>query len=173
MDNQETRFRFNRKFVADPESLAKVFWKRVLVGQPNECWLWHSNYKQGYGCVTHKGQTYRAHRVAYVLTFGEPEGMLVIGHKCDNKRCCNPSHLEAITHSQNCRDASTRNLIPRFKGETNPCSVLTESQVLEIKERIRNGESLRSVGRRFGVSHTTARHAAIGKNWAYLKHQSA
>ena len=42
-----------------------------------------------------------AHRVAYVLTHGEPPQGMDIAHTCHNKLCCNPAHLEAQTRSEN------------------------------------------------------------------------
>lgn len=69
------------------------------------CWLWTGTmHENGYGLVS-AGIPVRAHRAAYVLTKGAiPEGF-VIDHLCENKRCFNPDHLEAVTQSVNLRRA--------------------------------------------------------------------
>lgn len=43
---------------------------------------------------------------------------LVIGHRCDRKTCCEFTHLEAITPSQNTRDAWARGLRQRMRSLT-------------------------------------------------------
>jgi hypothetical protein len=76
----------------------------------NGCLLWNGCVNpNGYGCITlMKGKPWRTHRLAYYLTYGDiPEGC-IIGHKCDVRRCCNPDHLEAITHDENMRQMVER-----------------------------------------------------------------
>lgn len=53
-------------------------------------------------------------------------------------------------------------------GENHPPAKLTETDVLEIRKRVGN-ESLRSLGKEYGVSHTAIRRAAIGMNWSHLR----
>jgi hypothetical protein len=57
----------------------------------------------GYGRLGWNGRLWLTHRVTYTLLVGPiPEG-LEIDHLCRNKPCCNPSHLEAVTRSENIR----------------------------------------------------------------------
>lgn len=53
------------------------------------------------------------------------------------------------------------------RGETHPLHKLTEKQVLEIRQRI-GTETLRDLGKEYGVSHTCIRRAGNGMNWGYL-----
>jgi hypothetical protein len=82
--------------------LAKV----LLPDDPSsdECWLWKGashGQGRGYGKFRLGKRTTSAHRASYLLFNGEiPEG-LVIGHSCNNERCCNPNHLGAVTQSDN------------------------------------------------------------------------
>ena len=75
----------------------------------NGCILWKgATYDNGYGLFNIEGKNWRTHRLAYTLANGDiPEGAL-IGHKCDVRLCCNPEHLEAITHIENMRQMAER-----------------------------------------------------------------
>jgi len=66
------------------------------------CWAWTGCINsRGYGCVRINGTTYLSHRVAYELLVGPIDAGLQIDHLCENKRCCNPNHLEAVTRKTN------------------------------------------------------------------------
>jgi len=85
--------------VALPDS--NKFW--VSVDRASDgCWLWKGCLNSsGYGTVHFDGRSQGTHRVAYMLKLGAiPEGT-EIDHLCRNRACCNPAHLEAITHGMN------------------------------------------------------------------------
>jgi len=75
----------------------------------DECWIWQGpnsgeNHRgAGYGRITACGSTSATHRVAYVLTYGWLPAAKQVDHICENRLCCNPNHLEAVTHKQNQR----------------------------------------------------------------------
>jgi hypothetical protein len=77
------------------------FWERVDK-RPDGCWIWTGSLTDdGYGNVWFDGKCQGAHCVAYELTFGPiPEG-LELDHKCHVRACCNPDHLEPVTHAEN------------------------------------------------------------------------
>lgn len=43
------------------------------------------------------------HRIVYTLFVGPIPKNYDIDHLCYNRRCCRPSHLEAVTHEENIR----------------------------------------------------------------------
>ncbi|GMU26245.1 MAG: hypothetical protein AMXMBFR16_11500 [Candidatus Uhrbacteria bacterium] len=86
------------------EKQVERFWRKVEIRGPNDCWGWKGWIANGYGRFYANGWK-RAHRVAYVLTYG-PTNLSVL-HKpviCHNPACCNPKHLYAGTTSDNARD---------------------------------------------------------------------
>lgn len=98
-----------------PTSLAVRFWAKVQIGLPDACWECVSSIRNmqrgGYGSIHvggRAGKRERAHRVAYMLTYGPiPDGQLVL-HSCDNPPCCNPAHLFLGDHSDNARDMAQK-----------------------------------------------------------------
>lgn len=71
------------------------------------CWEWAGcRHKQGYGQIrgdkTENGRVLKAHRVSYVLHYGEtPDDKPIVNHLCERKWCSNPAHLEATDQSHN------------------------------------------------------------------------
>jgi len=53
-------------------------------------------------------------------------------------------------------------------GERAGQAKLKEQQVLEIIEKHRNGQSMESLGRDYGVSATAVKYIVIGRNWSHL-----
>ncbi len=93
----------------DQESIDR-FWGLVDEGNPEDCWPWKGTTMKTawpYG-IFHRGGSWRAHRIAYVLTIGPIKKGLVIMHSCDNPPCCNPAHLEMGTQSKNITDSYRR-----------------------------------------------------------------
>lgn len=76
------------------------FWSRV--DRSNGCWVWTgSKSADGYGRFYSGGILLFAHRISAVLGGLGLTGGLVIDHLCRNRACCNPGHLEPVTHREN------------------------------------------------------------------------
>lgn len=66
------------------------------------CWLWTASLKTGYGqFAINRSQNVGAHVYSYELTHGAISLDLVLDHLCRVRACCNPAHLEAVTHREN------------------------------------------------------------------------
>lgn len=69
-----------------------------------ECWIWQpSRNSSGYGQLQHDGKNLAAHRVAYEQFVGLIPDGLELDHLCRVRACCNPIHLEPVTHQENMR----------------------------------------------------------------------
>lgn len=86
-------------YMAQPILLAR---KIVL---ENGCWEW-TKYRdaKGYGIVRFKGKLYKAHRLSY-LAFLDRKIDELLDHRCENKSCINPFHLEDVSNKTNIRRA--------------------------------------------------------------------
>jgi hypothetical protein len=140
------------------------FWSKV--DKTETCWLWTgSKRKDGYGRFKVNGQMQLPHRVAWILSGKTiPEGH-VIRHKCLNKNCVNPEHLETGTVAENnadkIRDGTTN------RGIKNPKVKLTEEQVREI--RVRVDETQTFLAEEYGVCDMTIWRIINRKRWAWLE----
>ena len=81
------------------------FWALVRVDMydSDACWPWAGSFDSaGYGSFKWAPRRRTmAHRIAYVLVHGAVPVGLELDHLCRNRKCCNPSHLEAVTHAEN------------------------------------------------------------------------
>jgi hypothetical protein len=75
----------------------------------NGCWEWNGPRVAGYGRVGFNGKDCYAHRIQWVIQFGDIPDNLYVLHKCDNRPCVNPDHLYLGTAKDNARDREERN----------------------------------------------------------------
>lgn len=72
------------------------------VNKTNTCWIWTaSKNEKGYGLFRFNEKTSKAHRVSYIIEYGNIIDNLVIDHLCKNRDCVNPKHLDLVSQAEN------------------------------------------------------------------------
>lgn len=110
----------NRPIILDENVIARFRSKVKSDDTSDGCWEWAGGvYKDGYGVFTINRSPFIAHRVAWVIEHGMqvPDDKPFICHKCDNKKCCRPSHLFAGTPLDNNRDCNEKGRRNHQRGE--------------------------------------------------------
>ena len=69
----------------------------------NECWLWigAKNGREGYGYIGFKRHIVPAHRIAWMMKYGDIPDNMELDHICREHTCVNPEHLDLVTHREN------------------------------------------------------------------------
>lgn len=154
------------------EAEIKTFWSKVDKRNNDECWLWtgmieSSNQKGArYGRVsfkrTKRWKEFRAHRVAYAITYGEVPKGLNCCHKCDNALCVNPDHIFLGTYADNNKDRSKKG---RTAGRR-----LTDEQVVEARELYAKTHiTLKELAKRYGIKARTMGGIIRGERYKYTE----
>lgn len=78
---------------------------RYRIDAETGCWIWQRtiNPVTGYGQLTYEQESWTAHRFFYVRARGAIPDGLQLDHLCRVRACCNPQHLEPVTHRENAR----------------------------------------------------------------------
>ena len=88
------------------------FWDKVE--KTDSCWNWSAYHTPtGYGTFKLNNKSILAHRYSYEELRGCIPPELEIDHLCRNRRCVNPDHLEAVTHTVNVRRGSNKGGLPK------------------------------------------------------------
>ncbi len=57
----------------------------------------------GYGRCQWRRKTWKTHRLVFTWLVGPIPPEMQLDHLCRNRRCCNPTHLELVTGTENTR----------------------------------------------------------------------
>ena len=161
---------------ASRKSVEERFFEKVCKDAITNCWNWTGTKtkpskragKGGYGHFNRgpnaidagEPRLIYAHIWAWEQVRGPiPEGLQVL-HECDNPSCVNVEHLSLGTQTRNMIDCQRR---------TRPkTSKLTERDVLDIRNRSAEGESVKTLATKFGVSWQTIWKATGGQQWTWV-----
>lgn len=148
-----------------PVQRVAVFWSRVDVREPGDCWLWKGGTftPNGYGAFRYDGKTQSAHRFSAALKYGDlPKGLLVC-HHCDVPSCVNPEHLFVGTYVDNMQDASRKGRIPH--GEHVNKARLTVADVIAIRNSPLTGDKLAEI---YGADSSNISCIRRRKTWKHV-----
>ena len=162
-----------------PDYVQARFWAKVDVRGQDDCWEWTGFVARGgYGMFNLLGKTVRAHRLCYILSYGPiPEGYLAC-HHCDNRKCCNPTHIFSGTHHDNVMDMVRKGRDrrpPRDESKVNYVrgtkvhnSKLTDADIPIIRRRAADGDKHTHIAADFGVDRSLIYQIAKGYVWAHV-----
>lgn len=148
------------------------FWSKVNVKPATDCWEWTAGlFSTGYGQFHVKSYPYNAHRISWLIANGaipqhDSYHGLCVCHRCDNRKCVNPAHLFLGTAQENVTDAVTKGRWVR--GQRVCGSVFLADDVLRIRARLSDGETIKSISRDLGVSLNTIWQIKHRKSWSHI-----
>jgi hypothetical protein len=189
------------------------FWSRVDRNGPTPahrpelgpCWNWTAGTfvkpehdGDDYGAFRLSGGNFRTHRVAYFIETGEDPGPMLVLHRCDNRKCCRPSHLftgDQWDNVQDCRAKGRLNrpagdrhrsrtcpeltlrgdnhpfrLHPELvrRGERHPQAIFTEDDVRQIRRDHAAGMSMYRIAKNRHVSEGCITHIVKRHTWKHV-----
>lgn len=122
-----------------------------LLDSKSGCWIWQGSVVNGYGKLGYKGIPKWAHRAYYEYVYGSTPKRHQVHHRCENKLCVNPEHLEALS--------------PRKHAQKGSRAKLTLIQVREIRRRLAQGAKGAHLAREYGVTHNAICDIRSGRSW--------
>lgn len=102
---------FNRALdTGDPQAIVAAA-RESSVETPKGCWEWMYavNKGTGYPTISHKKTTRYVHRHVVAAFLGRPIGRESVHHKCANRLCVNPDHLQLVSQRENMAEMFERN----------------------------------------------------------------
>jgi hypothetical protein len=161
------------------KSVIDNFHARAEINLVTGCWIWTGGHKGNYkgkkdygifGNTEKTGKKYQtAHRVSWLIHYGEIPDDMMVCHKCDNPRCCNPTHLFLGTQLDNMADMVQKGRHKYPTGTQVHTNRLSENDVFSIRACLSSGESIKKISKKFNVSDTTIRYIESGKSWKWLE----
>ena len=117
------------------------------------CILWHKAIKSnGYGVIWVNGRLEHAHRFSYELVNGPVPRGLELDHRCRNRACINPDHLEPVARAVNAQ-----------RGRR---ARLASEQVQEARRQFAaGGVRISELAMRYGVDWATMQSALQRRSW--------
>jgi hypothetical protein len=137
------------------------FWEKVHVPEdPNACWEWTGAVRDdGYGVFKVGGATVRSHVFSFEKHFKRaPSEGLFVCHKCDNRRCVNPTHLFQGSHQDNMADMQQKG-----RARSGPAIILSATQRNAMRRDFERGVTYPELATYYGVTARTVGRIVSGK----------
>lgn len=146
-----------------------LIWDNCIPEPNSGCWLWTKGITgSGYGAIIVHSRQRLAHRLSFELA--NPAVAVrretVIRHRCDNRLCVNPDHLQAGSALDNYQDSRDRDRSCR--GSRHPFSKLIEAQVSEIRAALASGVSCGHLAATYGVSDRCIGFIRDRETWRHV-----
>lgn len=143
------------------------------VRKTETCWVWTAAiYGSGYGKFWDGEKVDGAHRVSYRLFVDEIPKDNVVLHRCDNKLCVNPEHLDVGTQADNLQDMHkkgrqrSQETYIKQSGDKAWNASLTNLQAEAIrKEYLTGNTSWLKLATKYGVAKRTIGNIVKGKTY--------
>ena len=131
---------YNKNTQNEDTSIKNIFKELLLKINKidNGCWEWSGAInKDGYGRIQKYNKYYLVHRISYMYHYNIYP--YLVHHKCKNKKCCNPDHLESVS----CKINSTQE-ISLEKSKLFPYKDI-------IIEKINQGHDFRKIAKELDI----------------------
>lgn len=160
------------------DGISGRFWSKVNISEKKKCWNWKmgdtsKNPAQNYGRIWIDGIAYRAHRIAYKLFYNTDPGKMLVCHRCDNPRCCNPHHLFLGTHTDNQMDCEKKNRANKEKGEDRYNAILSDDDVRFIRKNYAfrgiGGMTGKELAKKFKIGRTMISAIVNRRRWKHVQ----
>ena len=145
----------NGKAISTPQ---EIFERHVQRG--DGCWNWGGYLmKKNYGFTRIGGRGSKgvlAHRLSWMLHFGEiPDGLHVC-HKCDNPSCVRPDHLFLGTNQDNILDRVAKKRssthLKKLTRDEYPSTKVKTHQLLEMVNLYKSGVEIESISKSLNIA---------------------
>jgi hypothetical protein len=139
---------------------------RVFCLRELATWISHGYVRTRVGSKPNPKQP-NVHRLLAITFLKRERGKTLVRHLDGNKRNNNLENLAWGTEAENSEDMIRHG---RSRRGTKSCTnILTEKEVLEIRQRYKDGESLKDLASEYGVHQATIHAIHCRRSWAWLK----
>lgn len=159
-----------------------------LITDTDECIHYPYLNTDGYGDIQYNVNKIKkhllAHRASFIIYNGELLSTDIVRHTCDTPSCINPKHLLKGTHLDNVRDRVKRNRSAigskngryidgrssiKIKKIHNHSRKLTDSQVVEVLNYLKDGKKLREVSEILNINYSLIKDISSGRTYKHIK----